>query len=150
MTAVATPPVRHPNVSIVENMYGCFGTGDMDRLKREIFASDIKWHLPGHHPLSGTKTSADEVIAFFVELVKAGIKVDLYTMIGDDNTVIEVHRGYTTSKGYSLESQQCSVYQIRNGKIAEVQVYSADQHGVDNFFWHVYNLKPLPDRLEDF
>lgn len=150
MTAVQNPTVRHPNVSIVENMYACFGAGDMDKLRSDIFAKDIQWHLPGHHSLSGTMHGPEEVIAFFVALLKSGLKVDLYTMIGDDNTVIEVHRGYTTAKGRTLELQQCSVYQIRNGKIAEVQVYSADQHGVDNFFWNVYPLKPLPDRLGDY
>jgi hypothetical protein len=28
-----------------------------------------------------------------------------------------------------------------------VQVYTADQHGVDDFFWKASALKPIPDRL---
>jgi hypothetical protein len=39
------------------------------------------------------------------------------------------------------------VYTIRDGKIAHVQVYTADQHGVDDFFWKANPLKPIPDRL---
>jgi hypothetical protein len=26
-------------------------------------------------------------------------------------------------------------------------VYMSDQHAADNFFWAVYALKPIPDRL---
>jgi len=40
-------------------MYDCFGRGDMDTLKSEVFAADLKWALPGHHPLSGVKNGAD-------------------------------------------------------------------------------------------
>jgi hypothetical protein len=39
------------------------------------------------------------------------------------------------------------VYTIRDGKIQHVQVYTADQHGVDDYFWKANALKPIPDRL---
>ena len=42
------------NVEVVEKMYHCFRSGDMATLKAEVFAEDIVFHLPGHHPLAGT------------------------------------------------------------------------------------------------
>ena len=51
------------------------------------------------------------------------------------------------TKGREYIFPTCSVYTIRDGKIAHVQVYTADQHGVDDFFWKANALKPLPDRL---
>lgn len=33
------------------------------------------------------------------------------------------------------------------GRIAEVQVFVADQRAVDALFWSTVSLKPLPDRL---
>jgi len=140
---------QHDMVNIVGHMYDCFAKGDMDTLKSEVFASDLKWALPGHHPLSGVKNGADETIAFFVALMQTGIRVDnvSFGTIGDDK-VVEQHTGHGTVEGREYIFPTCSVYTMRDGKIANVHVYTADQHGVDEYFWKGYTLKPLPDRLE--
>ena len=138
----------HPNVAIVSRMYECFNLGDMDTIRQEIFAPDLVWRLPGHHPLSGTKNGADEVIAFFGQLNKAGIQVDLINIDAwGEDTVVEVHRGHGQAKEAVLDALNCTHYQIRDGLIAQVQVYISDQHTVDQFFWAAYALKPIPDRL---
>lgn len=137
-----------PNVEIVQRMYECFNRGDMDTIRQEIFAPDLVWRLPGRHPLAGVKNGAEEVIAFFTQLNKAGIQVDLIGIepFGVDS-VVEVHRGHGQTNGAVLDANNCTHYQIRDGKIANVQVYISDQHSVDNFFSAVYALKPIPDRL---
>jgi hypothetical protein len=75
-----------------------------------------------------------------------------------EDTVVEVHRGRGTTTvrdaagneaQVTLNALNCTHYQIRDGRIARVQVYISDQHTVDNFFWAVYSLKPIPDRLAD-
>ena len=67
----------NPNLALVQRMYECFNRNDMDTIRREIFAPDLVWNLPGRHPLAGTKRGADEVLAFFSQLVKANIQVTL-------------------------------------------------------------------------
>jgi uncharacterized protein len=139
---------EHPNVSIIRRMYDCFNRADMDTIRREIFDRDLVWRLPGHHPLSGVKHGAEEVIAFFTQLNKSGIQVDLVGIDAwGENTVVEVHRGHGAAKGAVLDAYNCTHYHIRDGKIADVQVYMSDQHAADAFFWAVYDLKPIPDRL---
>lgn len=156
----------HPNIALVQRMYECFNRNDLDTIRREIFAPDLVWTLPGHHPLSGTKNGAEEVIAFFAQLVRANIQVTL-DPVNDpstgidtfgDSTVVEVHRGRGTvtvraadgsESQANLNALNCTHYQIRDGRIARVQVYMSDQHAADNFFWAVYRLKPIPDRLAD-
>jgi ketosteroid isomerase-like protein len=141
-------PDAHANVHIVEKMYECFNRGDMDTIKKEVFAEDLEWRLPGHHPLAGAKHGADEVIAFFAKLVATGIHVDLIKIdaFGED-TVVEVHRGYGTAGGASLDANNCTHYHIRDGKIYDVQVYISDQHTVDQFFYQAVQLAPIPQRL---
>jgi uncharacterized protein len=141
--------MANPQVEIVQRMYECFNRGDMDTIRKEIFAPDLVWRLPGHHPLSGTKNGADEVIAFFGQLNKAGIQVDLSGIdTWGENTVVEVHRGHgTAANGAVLDALNCTHYHLRDSKIADVQVYISDQHTVDLFFNAVYALKPIPDRL---
>ena len=136
------------SMAVVDRMYECFGRGDMDTLKSEVFAEDIVWVLPGHNTLSGAKNGADEVIAFFGALMKVGVQVDnvSFGTIGDDR-VVETHTGHGKVQGQDYIFPTCSVYTIKDNKIQHVQVYTADQHGVDDYFWKGYSLKPLPDRL---
>ncbi|MCW2667419.1 MAG: hypothetical protein JWN57_2381 [Frankiales bacterium] len=136
------------SMAVVDRMYECFGKGDMDSLKAEVFSEDIVWVLPGHHPLSGAKNGADEVIAFFGALMGSGVKVDniSFGTIGDDR-VVENHTGHGTVNGRDYTFPTCSVYTIADNRIRHVQVYTADQHGVDDYFWQANALKSIPDRL---
>ena len=45
----------NPNLALVQRMYECFNKNDMETIRREIFAPDLVWNLPGRHPLAGTK-----------------------------------------------------------------------------------------------
>jgi uncharacterized protein len=144
----------HKNsLEVVQKMYDCFNRGDMATIKREVFASDIVWNLPGRHPLGGTKHGADEVLAFFEQLGKSGVHVDLIGLdqFGEDS-VVEVHRGHTQGReinGVKLDALNCTHYHIVDGKIQHVQVYISDQYAVDTFFCTVYQLKPIPERLAE-
>lgn len=136
------------SMAVVDRMYECFGRGDMETLKTDVFAPDIVWRLPGHNTLSGDKNGADGVIAFFGALMKVGVVVDnvSFGTIGDDR-VVETHSGHGTVDGREYLFPTCSVYTIKDDRIVHVQVYTADQHGVDDFFWRASPLKPIPDRL---
>ncbi len=136
------------SMAVVDRMYECFGRGDMATLKTDVFAEDIVWRLPGHNTLSGAKNGADEVIAFFGALMKAGVSVDnvSFGTIGDDR-VVETHSGHGTVEGRDYLFPTCSVYTIKDDRIVHVQVYTADQHGVDDFFWRASPLAKIPDRL---
>lgn len=156
--------VRQANLALVQRMYDCFNRDDLNTIRNEIFASDLLWNLPGHNPLSGTKHGAEEVLAFFAALRRANIQVTLDPQndpaTGIDSfgqsTVVEVHRGRGTTtvrdasgaeQQVTLNALNCTHYQIRDGRIANVQVYMSDQHAADTFFNAVYQLKPIPDRL---
>jgi ketosteroid isomerase-like protein len=152
------------NVALVQRMYECFNRDDLNTIRSEIFATDLVWNLPGHNPVAGTKRGAEEVLAFFAALRRANIAVTLDPQndpaTGIDswgqNTVVEVHRGRGTTTArdpagneqqVTLNALNCTHYHIRDGRIANVQVYISDQHTVDVFFNAVYQLKPIPDRL---
>jgi uncharacterized protein len=140
--------MANANVELVTRMYECFNRDDIDTIRREIFAPNLVWRLPGHNPVSGTKNGAEEVLAFFAALRRANIAVTLVRIdaFGEDG-VVEVHRGQGRSGEYVLDALNCTHYTVRDGRIAEVQVYMSDQHAADAFFWAVYPLKPIPDRL---
>ena len=139
--------IRHRNVALVERMYELFNKGDLETVKREVFAPDVVWNLPGRSPVGGTKNGPDEIVAFFGGLVRSGIKVELsHIDAWGEDTVVEVHRGYGESNGASLNALNCTHYRIENDRIKQVQVYLSDQYGADNFFWAAIDLRPIPDR----
>jgi uncharacterized protein len=139
---------EHPNIQLIKRFYDCFAKGDLETMKNELLAPDVTWTIPGHHPLAGTKHGADEVFAFFQQLAKANFKAEVIFLGADETYVVDVHRGYGALGDKSLDMKWVLVYKIENGKIKEVQNFAADQHTADLFFWSVYRLKPLPDRLE--
>jgi len=155
---------REANLALVQRMYDCFNRDDLDTIRREVFAPDLVWNLPGHNPVAGTKQGAEEVLAFFAALRRANIEVilnpqaDPATGIDSfgERTVVEVHRGRGTTTirdtsgdevQVTLNALNCTHYQIENGRIARVQVYMSDQHAADTFFNAVYQLAPIPTRL---
>src|SRR5437763_15430490 len=105
------------NVDLVRGMYDCFDTGDLETIRREIFAADLVWHLPGRHPLAGTKNGADEVIAFFAQLRRANIQVIIDPKADPrtgmfpfgEETAVEVHHGKGTTTVQDLYGNQTQI-----------------------------------------
>ena len=139
-------------IEVVTRMYECFNKADLDTIKKEIFEPDLVWNLPGRHPLAGTKNGADEVLAFFHQLNKAGVIVELEKIAAwGDDIAVEVHRGHAElPSGLKLDGHNCTHYHVNEGgKIYKVQVYVSDQYALDQFFNAVYEYAPIPARLKD-
>ncbi|NJL37616.1 MAG: SnoaL-like domain-containing protein [Leptolyngbyaceae cyanobacterium RM2_2_4] len=142
-----TSSIDHPNVAIVQRYYQAYGRGDVEAV-REIFAPDITWTIPGHHPLAGTKRGVDEVLAFFEELDKAQFRAEVLFLGGNDNYVVDVHRGWSNlEQGENIDELWALLFRIENDYIVEAINFPGNQHAADTFFWKTYDLKPIPDRL---
>ena len=143
----ATAAADHPNVRLIKDYYEAYGSGDVHRL-RPFFADDIRWTIPGHHPLAGTKVGVDEVLAFFAELAEAGFRAEPIFLAADRDWVVDLHRGWSTTPE-GLDITWALAFRIRGRQIAEAVNFAADQHAADRFFWQTYPLAPIPTRLAD-
>ncbi|UJW29374.1 nuclear transport factor 2 family protein [Saccharothrix sp. AJ9571] len=146
-TATAAPSRTHPNVKLIQDYYAAYGAGDLAKLST-FFAEDIRWTIPGHHPLAGTKTGIDEVLAFFTQLNRAGFQAQPIFLAADGDWVVDLHRGWSTQPA-GLDITWALAFRIRGRKIAEAINFAGDQHAADAFFWRTYPLAPIPDRLAD-
>lgn len=133
------------NLQKVQAFFTAYATKDVAAV-REVMADDIRWTIPGHHPLAGTKRGVDEVLAFFDELGRASFKADPRVVVENGDYVIDHHRGWSEEAG-GLDLSWCLVFRFEDGKMKEVVNFCADQHLADLFFWKVYPLKPIPGRL---
>lgn len=135
------------NIQVVRDFFAAYGEGDLDGIAK-VMAKDVKWHIPGRHPLSGTKVGRDEVVAFFNQLKSAGFKAEPIYFGADGKHVVDIHRGWSNAPGKpNVDTIWALVYRIKDGKIVEATNLSADQDAANFFFWSNYELKKIPDRL---
>ncbi len=137
---------KHPNLQLIEKFFDAFANANMEGIQ-SILAPNIRWIIPGHHPLAGTKVGVREVLAYFEQLSKAGFKAEPKFMEANDSYVVDFHRVYSTKGPLKLDGNSLLVWRFEEGKIVEVQNFPGDQHEWDRFFWQMYTLKSLPDRL---
>lgn len=137
------------NVDVILTMYKYFETGDIARIRTELLHPDIAWRVPGHNPLAGAHSGPDQVLGFLGRISQTGIEfTDMHFGELDDGTVVEKHVGHARLGDEDIELPAAVTYRIADGKIAEVQVHSADQHALDRFVWAKVSLKPVTTRLE--
>ncbi len=133
------------NLKKIEAFFAAYAQKNVAAI-REVMADDITWFIPGHHPLSGTKKGIPEVLAFFDQLGRANFKAQPLVIVEQGDYVVDHHRGWS-DEGDKLDVTWCLVFKFDKGRIREVTNLCADQHKADAFFWSIYKLKPIPDRL---
>ncbi len=144
-TAMAASP--EDNIKVVQDFFAAYGASDLDGIAA-VMDENVKWHIPGRHPLSGTKTGRDEVLAFFEQLGTAGFQAEPIYFGADETHVVDIHRGWSNADGKpNVDTTWALVYRIENGKIIEATNLSADQDAANTFFWSQYSLAPVPERL---
>lgn len=135
------------NMKVVQDFFAAYGANDLGGIAA-VMDENVKWHIPGRHPLSGTKNGRDEVLAFFAQLGVAGFQADPIYFGADDTHVVDIHRGWSNAEGKpNVDTTWALVYRIENGKIVEATNLSADQDAANTFFWSQYQLAPVPERL---
>lgn len=142
----ATP---EENIKVVQDFFAAYAANDLEAISR-VMAEDVVWHIPGRHPLSGTKHGRDEVLAFFAQLGASNFKADPIYFGADEKHVVDIHRGWSNAEGKpNVDTTWALIYRIEDGKIVEATNMSGDQDAANFFFWSAYSLKPLPSRLAD-
>ena len=145
LPAMAASP--EDNIKVVQDFFAAYGANDLDGIAA-VMHEDVSWHIPGRHPLSGTKNGRDEVLAFFAELAVAGFKAEPIYFGADETYVVDIHRGWSNVEGKpNVDTIWALLYRIENGKIVEATNLSADQDAANSFFWSQYQLAPVPQRL---
>jgi uncharacterized protein len=140
---------QHPNLEIINKFFLAYGNNDLKGIT-EVVDENVKWTIPGHHPLSGQKHGIDEVVAFFTQLGKSGFKADPIVLGVNDNYVIDCHRGWSNREdGKNIDILWCLLWKIEAGKIVEVVNFAGDQHEADRFFNSAYKLKPIQSRIAE-
>jgi ketosteroid isomerase-like protein len=128
--------MHHPNEELIRRGYEAFGSGDMATLNG-LFADDIVWHAPGRNQLAGTFKGKDEVFATFqkvFELTGGNFKLDIHTILADDEHAVVLARAMGQREGKSLDDNSVQVFHIKDGKVTEQWLYPGDAYAADEFW----------------
>ena len=128
--------MAHPNEDLVRRGYQAFAEADMATLN-ELFADDIVWHAPGRNQLAGTYRGKDEVFANFMkvaELTGGTFKLDIHTVLADDEHVAVLARVTGEREGKTLDDNSVQIFHIRDGKVTEQWLYPGDAYAGDEFW----------------
>lgn len=136
------------NKALVDRFFQAYAAYDLDTMRNEILSPDVRWHIPGRHPLSGTHEGVDEVIAFFDRLGQAKFRADRVYFGADENHVVDVHRGWSeVGDGGDIDMTWVLVWRIENGRVVEATNFAQDQPSADAFFHRTFRLAPVSQRL---
>lgn len=129
----------HPNLDLIHDFFAAYGNNDSEGIKK-VLDENIKWHIPGEHPLSGTKKGIEEVLEYFKQLGKGSFKAEPIVMGVNDTHVIDCHRNWSNLENQeNLDNMSCLLWRIENKKIKEVHNFPENQKIVDVFFKKLYS-----------
>jgi ketosteroid isomerase-like protein len=100
-----------------------------------FFADDVVAHVPGRSALAGELRGRDAAIGY-IEAARAksrgaDVEVELVDRLWSDERVLLLVRERFARDGGRVEIGRANVYTVREGAIAEVWIFEADQYLVD-------------------
>jgi uncharacterized protein len=130
--------MAHPNEDLVREGFAAFGRGDMDALRDQTFADDVRWHIPGRSPLAGDYQGIDQVLQFFgrlAELTGGTFSVEVHDVLANDEHAVALVTARAERAGkQQLNDNIVLTYHVRDGKLSEVWNHPADQYAEDEFY----------------
>jgi len=126
------------DADLVRRGYEAFSRGDMDTLRRETFAPDIKWHQNGRNQTAGDYDGVEAVLGLFqkfFQLTDGTFKVVVHDVLASDQHVVVLGTTSARRGGKSLgNGNYCQVFHMRDGRIGECWVTPVDPYELDAFF----------------
>jgi ketosteroid isomerase-like protein len=113
------------------------GSGDIPGAF-SFFSSEAKWHQPGNNKFSGTKNDPEEI----GKMLSAMMGYTEGTLVIRPNGPMMVNaslvaspiRFSATSGGKSIDMTGIDLYEVKDGKIINVWLFSDDQEKEDGFW----------------
>ena len=128
--------MAHPNEDLVREGFAAFGRGDMDALPK-YWTDDIRFHVPGRHPAAGDYQGIEQALQFharMAELSRGTVSTEVNDVLANDERVVVLLTARGERAVKQMNVSNVTVYNFRDGKLAEVVSHSADQYAVDEFY----------------
>jgi uncharacterized protein len=129
--------VAHSNADLVRDAIEAFQRGDLDALRHQYFAEDIRYHIPGRSPFAADYEGVAQVLEMFGRLVERSggtLRVDLHDVMANDEHAVALIMIHGERAGRRLQDNTVLTCHIRGGKVAEIWSQQTDMYAVDEFW----------------
>ncbi len=126
---------EHPNATLVRRMHAAFLAGDLATVGAS-FAPDAVWELPGRGTLAGEYKGPDAIVAFLArafELSGGTLRLDLFSLSGDDWGATHTQRVTAEHGGRRLDCVEVLAHEVVDGRIVRTY-HRPDPYAIDAFF----------------
>jgi len=125
--------MTHPNVELVQSVYGAYMGGDRDAVFA-AFDPNVRWHNSGFDPTSGTLAGVDAVMDYLMgENHMDDYRLDVTDILASDERVAVVARTSGRRGDQRLVNDFVQLIRVHDGRIVEVHNYTWDQRAVAEF-----------------
>ena len=129
--------MAHPNEALVRDSYAAFSRGDMDALRNQYFAEDVRWHVPGRNLVAGDYEGVAQILGLFgrvFDLSGGTFSAEPRDVLANDDRAVVLVTQRAERAGKHWEDNTVQVIRIRDGKTTEAWLYQADQYAADEFW----------------
>ncbi|SDC75483.1 hypothetical protein SAMN05660690_2419 [Geodermatophilus telluris] len=127
----------HPNLTRMREGYTAFAKGDLAALT-ELWRDDVRWHEPGHTPVSGDYEGPQAVFAMFgrsMELTENSLRVEPVLLCADAEHGTALVRMTAHRGDRHLDTLTAHVVRFDGeGRLAEFWSAPIDEPAIDAFF----------------
>jgi ketosteroid isomerase-like protein len=126
----------HPNVARYRRMMDAFNAGDLGTIS-DVVASDVEYVIPGRSAIAGQAhglAALLELLGRAKEQSGGTLRLDLRSVVADDEYLFAYGRVSATRKGRTLDSDHCVVFRFAEGKIVEGRTIPVDLYAFDAFW----------------
>lgn len=126
----------HPNVELIKQGYGAYGSGDIATLDK-LIADDVVWHVGGRNALSGDYKGKPAVFEFFgklQELSDGTSRVAVNDVMASDDNGVALVTQTATRSGRSYSGEAAHIFRIIDGQVTEFWEYDQDPYQTDEFW----------------
>lgn len=124
------------NETLIRSLYSALASGGPSSAA-ELFHSDVVWHVPGSHPLSGVyrgRQAVLDAIRDFEERSNSTVRTDLTEVAAAGEFAVAFLIATGTRRNRIYELPEFDIFRIVDGRVTEFWSFSADQGNTDAFW----------------
>jgi ketosteroid isomerase-like protein len=123
------------NARVIDAVYQAYVTGDLAAF--EAYTDDSVWHELGQNDRTGVYRGIQQIIEHGMQLAAltdGTIATQVIEILPGGDHVAVLEHATAKRKGRALDMDCCTVYRLREGKIAEMHVLPFDAAAWDEFW----------------
>ncbi len=135
------------NVKLIRRLMAANSEADIEVID-QLLSDDVVFHVPGHHPLSGTYVGKSEVYGYLGQVAALNESNDegfeIHSVSGDDDHAVSLVTGTIEHDGVLFVRPTVHVFHVNGTQVTEFWEASLDQHAEDQFWIHALAERPAP------